>query len=322
MVGFWSRRSPAGDFRLSGTTRREGVRGLRALPNWSKARQPASRPAIGGHVGDCRCSPVARNPRQAPASAWLEVARVAGLRSPVPLLTALALTLPALVPVTARTAQIETGRQEERIAFSGCDLNNHSGASEGAVGQACHPPRLPDQAIDLFDTKALSAVVPLKIDLDLRFTVIAATLYGRLADRIGHGQRHQALRALFHNFFYATTDLSIDEPAIAVRFGWCVNNSFLAQQGFAGERGRVPSLGNRMLRLACGENGQQYVTSESAVRIEAAGIAERRLELGLEALEGSTVPGWISFAVTNGGVHATRWPQPTPQQLKEDTKCV
>ena len=43
------------------------------------------------------------------------------------------------------------------------------------------------QAIDLFHMDALSAAVPLKIDVDLQLTVMAATLYRLLADRIGQG---------------------------------------------------------------------------------------------------------------------------------------
>ena len=209
-----------------------------------------------------------------------------------------------------------------RIAFSGCNLNNHSTAPQQATGQACCLPRVPDQATDLFHIDALSAVVPLKINGDLRCSVKAAMLYRPRADRIGHGQQHQAPRSQFREFFDATTDLSIDEYGITVTSGPRVNSPFLGQQGCAGERCWIPLLGNRMLRLAFGQNDRRSVTAESVVRIEAAGIAERRLELVLEVLGGSTVPGWISPTATNGGGRATWRSQPTPQQLKEDTKCV
>ena len=43
------------------------------------------------------------------------------------------------------------------------------------------------ESIDFFRTDALSSEVPLKIDADLQFTMMAGTLYRLLARRIGHG---------------------------------------------------------------------------------------------------------------------------------------
>lgn len=77
-----------------------------------------------------------------------------------------------------------------------------------------------------------------------------------LADRIGHGDQHQAPRTLFRKFVDATA-----EHAITVQFGRRANNAFLVKQGFAGEQCRIPWPGYRVLRLALGENGQLKVTS-------------------------------------------------------------
>ncbi len=117
------------------------------------------------------------------------------------------------------------------------------------------------QAIDLFHMDALSAAVPLKIDIDLQLTVMAATLYRLLADRIGHGHQHQAPRTLFRKFIHASADLTIDEHTITVQFGRRANNPFLVKQGFAEEQCRIPWLGNRLLRFAFDTNGKQNVTS-------------------------------------------------------------
>ena len=108
---------------------------------------------------------------------------------------------------------------------------------------------------------ALSAAVPLKIDVDLQFTVMAATLYRLLADRIGQGHQHQAPRSLFRTFVHATAELTIDEHTLTVQYGRRANNPFLVKQGFAEETCPIPCLGNRVLRLAFGENGKQNVTS-------------------------------------------------------------
>lgn len=89
----------------------------------------------------------------------------------------------------------------------------------------------------------LSAAVPLKIDVDLRFTVMAATFCRLLADRIRHCDQHQAPRTLFRKFVYTTAELAIDQLAITVQFGRCSNNAFLVKQGFAGEECRISWLG-------------------------------------------------------------------------------
>ena len=121
------------------------------------------------------------------------------------------------------------------------------------------------QAIDLFHMDALSAAVPLKIDVDLQLTVMAATLYRLLADRIGQGHQHQASRTLFRKFVHGSADLVIDERTITVQFGRRANNPFLVKQGFAEQQCPIPWLGNRALRFTFGENGSQNVTSKNAV---------------------------------------------------------
>ncbi len=121
------------------------------------------------------------------------------------------------------------------------------------------------QAIDLFHMDALSAAVPLKIDVDLQLTVMAATLYRLLADQIGQGHQQQASRTLFRKFIHGSADLVIDERTISVQFGRRANNPFLVKQGFAEQQCRIPWLGNRALRFTFGENGSQNVTSKNAV---------------------------------------------------------
>lgn len=117
------------------------------------------------------------------------------------------------------------------------------------------------QAIDLFHMDALSASVPLKIDVDLQLTVMAASLYRLLADRIGQGHQYQAPRTVFRKFVQAAAEIEIDEHTVSVQFGRRANNPFLVKQGFAEQECRIPWLGNRALRFAFGENGKQNVTS-------------------------------------------------------------
>ena len=117
------------------------------------------------------------------------------------------------------------------------------------------------QAIDLFHVDALSAAVPLKIDVDLQLTVMAGSLYRLLADRIGQGHQHQTPRTLFRKYVHAMAELTIDEHTITVQYGRRAHNPFLVKQGFGEQACRIPWLGNRVLRLAFPDNGQQNVTS-------------------------------------------------------------
>ena len=112
------------------------------------------------------------------------------------------------------------------------------------------------QAIDLFHIDALSAAVPLKIDVDLQLTVMGATLYRLLARQIGHGHQRQAPHTLFRKFVHAIGDIVIDEKEITVKFGRRANNPYLLQQGYAEKSWPIPWLGNRSLRFAFDANGR------------------------------------------------------------------
>ena len=112
------------------------------------------------------------------------------------------------------------------------------------------------QAIDLFHIDALSAAVPLKIDVDLQLTVMGATLCRLLARQIGHGHQRQAPHTLFRKFVHAIGDIVIDEQEITVKFGRRANNPYLLQQGYAEKSWPIPWLGNRSLRFAFDANGR------------------------------------------------------------------
>ena len=117
------------------------------------------------------------------------------------------------------------------------------------------------EAIDLFHMDALSAAVPLKINVDLQFTILAATLYRLFARRIAHGHETQTARTLFRKFIHATAEIIIDSDTITVRYGRRANNPFLVLNGFAEQDCRVPWLGNRKLQLVFGDKPDHGVTS-------------------------------------------------------------
>ena len=76
--------------------------------------------------------------------------------------------------------------------------------------------------IDFFHMDALSAAVPMTVDLDL----MASGLYRLLAVRVGSGKRNAKSRTLFR-FVKAPTDITIGKDGIDVQIGRRANYPFL-----------------------------------------------------------------------------------------------
>ena len=74
-------------------------------------------------------------------------------------------------------------------------------------------------AIDFFHMDALSAVGPMKIDVDVQLTVMASTLYRILAKRIGNRCENQKPAQLFRKFVNASATVEITESEIIVSYG-------------------------------------------------------------------------------------------------------
>ena len=72
-------------------------------------------------------------------------------------------------------------------------------------------------AIDFFHMDALSASVPMKINPDLQFTLMASALYRLLVARIGIGKEHAKPRTLFRNFIKVPAVIRIGEDIIEIR---------------------------------------------------------------------------------------------------------
>ena len=105
-------------------------------------------------------------------------------------------------------------------------------------------------AIDFFHMDALSAAVPMKIDLDLQLTLMANGLYRLLAVRVGNGKRNARSRTLFRNFVKAPADITIGNHCIDVRIRRRANNPFLLNASYDQTDIAVPWLGNRRLRIS------------------------------------------------------------------------
>ena len=105
-------------------------------------------------------------------------------------------------------------------------------------------------AIDFFHMDALSAAVPMRIDLDLQLTLMASGLYRLLAVHIGNGKQTAKSRTLFRNFIKAPADITIENDSIDVRIGRRANNPFLLNARYDETDIAVPWLRDRRLRIS------------------------------------------------------------------------
>ena len=104
-------------------------------------------------------------------------------------------------------------------------------------------------AIDFFHMDALSAAVPLKVQLDLQIALMASARYRILAKRLEIGMQHARARTLFRKLVNASATIEIKPDEVFVSLGRRANNPLLIAAGYAEQRQRIPWLGNRALRI-------------------------------------------------------------------------
>ena len=104
-------------------------------------------------------------------------------------------------------------------------------------------------AIDFFHMDALSAAVPLKIDVDVQLTVMASALYRTLAARLGDGFDTQKPGSLFRKLVKASATIDITPTDIIVTLGRRAYNPHLLKAGFAERQTPIPWLDQRRLNI-------------------------------------------------------------------------
>ena len=107
-------------------------------------------------------------------------------------------------------------------------------------------------AVDFFHTDALSAAVPMKIDLDVQLTLMADALYRLLGRRLSHGLETATPRTLFRKLVRASATVEITADAIVVTLGRRAQNPLLLEAGYADTDTPLPWLDNRTLRIRFG----------------------------------------------------------------------
>src|SRR4029077_10337251 len=102
-----------------------------------------------------------------------------------------------------------------------------------------------------FHMDAVSSAVALKVNCDVRLTLMASSLYRYLGQQIANGYETVKSRHLFRDFIDATATIVIDESSITVRFQKRAHNPLLLAAGFDKTDIRIPWL-NRRLRFQLG----------------------------------------------------------------------
>ena len=108
------------------------------------------------------------------------------------------------------------------------------------------------EAVAFFHMDALSSAEPLKVDADLHFTLIAASLYRLLGRRLGHRHQTSPARQLFERFVRTTATVRVGEDTTEVRLGRRAHNPLLLAAGFGTDQPLIPWWGNRKLKLVIG----------------------------------------------------------------------
>ena len=104
-------------------------------------------------------------------------------------------------------------------------------------------------AIDFFHIDALSAAVPMKINVDVQLTVIASVLYRLLGRRIGDGFEVAEARTLFRRLIPKRADIRLTDTHIEVTFPRRAHNPHLIKANYHRLEQPIPWLDNKILKI-------------------------------------------------------------------------
>ena len=96
---------------------------------------------------------------------------------------------------------------------------------------------------------ALSAAVPMKINVDVQLTVIASVLYRLLGLRVGQGFEVAEPRTLYRNLISSMANVTLTNDEIVVTYPRRVNNPRLMEANYHRRRQPIAWLGNKIRTL-------------------------------------------------------------------------
>jgi hypothetical protein len=145
----------------------------------------------------------------------------------------------------------EVGHEEPTLLLTN-DLNRRPASLIGRYAQRIFIENNIEDGVDFFHMDALSSAVTMKVNCDLQLTVMASSLYGLLARRIGNGYDHAKSRHLFRDFVDASAGITITAKAIVVKYQKRAHNPLLVAAAFDKTDVAVPWLGGEQLQLVFG----------------------------------------------------------------------
>ena len=104
-------------------------------------------------------------------------------------------------------------------------------------------------AIDFFHMDALSAAVPMKINVDVQLTVMASVLYRILGIRVGEGLEVAETRTIYRKLVPRHAKVQITDNEIIVTYPRRTNNPYLLNAKYHERSEPIPWLGNKTLRV-------------------------------------------------------------------------
>ena len=104
-------------------------------------------------------------------------------------------------------------------------------------------------AIDFFHIDALSAAVPMKINVDVQLTVMASVLYRLLGLRIGQGFEVAEARTIFRKIVPRRADIALTEREIIVTCPRRAYNPLLMNADYHKLTQPIPWLDNKILKI-------------------------------------------------------------------------
>jgi len=103
------------------------------------------------------------------------------------------------------------------------------------------------EAIQFFHLDALSSMVGLKVDFDLQLTLMASSLYGLMAQRIGREYERAQPKKIFRNLLDLSARVDIDAREIVVTLDKRAHLPYLVASGLLDKPTPMPWFGNKSL---------------------------------------------------------------------------
>jgi hypothetical protein len=105
------------------------------------------------------------------------------------------------------------------------------------------------ESIQFFHIDALSSMVGLKVDFDLQLTLMAGSLYRRMARRIGREYERAQPKTIFRNLLDLSAKVEVETERVVVTFDKRAHNPYLVASGLADKPVPMPWFGNKQLHI-------------------------------------------------------------------------